>query len=789
MQMHRRLWLALTLAGCSDANPLYTIETGEATTSGGTTTGDPPATTTTPTTTFESTTDAASTTAPVIPTTGGEASTTADATTDATATTDTTTGETGDSSETGSSSTGPGFCGDGQLDDGEACDDGPNNADTAACKSDCTAQACGDGFLGPGEGCDDGNTVGADGCSAVCISEACGNNIVDGLEACDDGANGDNDDGCTDLCLLPACGDMFVQPSLGEACDDGPNNNDNAACTFACQEAVCGDGLVNAGIEACDDGADNGDTAACTTFCELAVCGDGLVHAGVEDCDDGADNGDTKACTSLCEDAACGDGLVYAGVEDCDDGGNNGDTKACTSTCADAACGDGLVYAGVEDCDGGAANSDLGTCTSACQDAVCGDGLQSRSEACDDGNLVGGDGCDASCKLAYQVFPASNHTCALFASGAVRCWGGGGILGTGNVSTLGDQPGELPAPALNLGGTVMTALQVYGDSTCALSQAGSVYCWGYNFEGQLGVGTKTDVGDGPGEMPPAITNVGATITGLGGGIGGMCAITQAGALRCWGRGEYGRLGIGSTANIGDQGGEMPPTAANVGATVARVSMSETHTCVVTTADKVRCWGNGSEGALGYGNTQTLGDGPGELPTADVPVGVDVVQVGTGHHFTCALLTTGNVRCWGRNDYGQLGQGDVVYRGDNPGELPTPDIKLGGSVARIAVGYRHVCARMQSGAVKCWGSGFSGSLGTGNTSEIGNSPGEMPPTATPLGGQAIDLQISNGLHSCVVLAGGAVRCWGENQQGQLGIGSTGDLGDNEAVTSVPAITIQ
>jgi len=767
--------LVVAIAGCSVANPLYSEEsTGGATSGSGTTALDAATTTNEPTTgpamTSESSSESTSesTTAIEPGTSSGESS--------------------GDASSS-SASTGPGFCGDGQLDMGEACDDGANNADTAACKLDCSAQVCGDGFLGPGEGCDDGDLQDGDGCSAVCLSESCGNSIVDGLEACDDGADGDNDDECTDLCLLPACGDGFVQASLGETCDEALANDDGGACTTACELAACGDGLVHAGVEDCDQGANNSDTGACTSACEDAVCGDGLVHTGVEACDQGANNSDTGACTTSCEQAACGDGFVHAGVEGCDLGANNSDTGACTSACEDAACGDGFVHAGVEDCDKGADNSDLGTCTTACAAAVCGDGLQSSSEGCDDGNVAGGDGCEASCKPTYQVFPASNHTCALFATGAVRCWGGGGLLGLGNLLTLGDQPGELPAPAADLGGVVMVDLMVAGDSTCTVSQAGYVSCWGYNFEGQLGIGHTMDLGDGAGEMPPFNTQVGELITGLGGGLGAFCAISQAGTVRCWGRGEYGRLGLGSTANIGDQPGELPAGAANVGFTVAQVALSETHTCAVSTAGAVRCWGSGASGALGYGNTNTLGDQPGELPTGDVPVGGEVVQVALGTGFTCALLESGNVRCWGKNDDGQLGYGNTQSRGDQPGELPTPDLALGGSVARISAGYRHACALLQSGAVKCWGSGSSGVLGIGSVTEIGDGPGEMPPASVALGGPAIVLHTGSGFHNCVVLAGGAVRCWGENQAGQLGIGSTTDLGDNEAVTSVSAIPIQ
>ena len=193
-----------------------------------------------------------------------------------------------------SSSTGaPAFCGDGELDSGELCDDGPGNSDQAACKLDCTPQTCGDGELGPGELCDDGNL--------------------------------DDTDECTSACLPAACGDGFLQP--GEGCDDG-DLDDADACTAVCQPNVCGDGLVDPGAEVCDDAAA---TATCDLDCSAPQCGDGEHNmAAGEACDDG-NAVDTDACTGACTLAACGDGFVQPG-ETCDDGGvQAGD--GCDATC------------------------------------------------------------------------------------------------------------------------------------------------------------------------------------------------------------------------------------------------------------------------------------------------------------------------------------------------------------------------------------------------------------------------------------------------------------------------
>ncbi|MCB9752049.1 MAG: DUF4215 domain-containing protein [Myxococcales bacterium] len=186
-------------------------------------------------------------------------------------------------------------CGDGVVDANEECDDGPGNADTAACKSDCTLQQCGDGFVGPGEACDDGNDVDDDGCTNACALDTCGDGELQGDEECDDG-NADNSDDCLDTCVAATCGDMFVQAGV-EECDDG--NADNADdCLDSCAAASCGDGFLQDGVEQCDDGnADN--TDECVDGCVPASCGDGFVQAGVEQCDDNnqmADDGCSDTC-------------------------------------------------------------------------------------------------------------------------------------------------------------------------------------------------------------------------------------------------------------------------------------------------------------------------------------------------------------------------------------------------------------------------------------------------------------------------------------------------------------
>ncbi|MFO0759888.1 MAG: hypothetical protein U0359_25610 [Byssovorax sp.] len=165
-------------------------------------------------------------------------------------------------------------------------------------------------------------------------------------------------------------------------------------------------------------------------------CGDGKLDNG-EECDQGAQNADTGACTTQCKNAVCGDGLVQSGVEQCDQGAQNADTGACTLACKNAVCGDGLVQSGVEQCDLGAQNANAGACTLACKNAACGDGFKGPGEACDDGNVIDGDGCDSNCQLTMA--PLWTRTYNGAANGD-DLWNGVTTDAQGNVIVTGSEP-------------------------------------------------------------------------------------------------------------------------------------------------------------------------------------------------------------------------------------------------------------------------------------------------------------------------------------------------------------
>jgi cysteine-rich repeat protein len=208
-------------------------------------------------------------------------------------------GESSSALSSSTSSAGPQFmsvapgnavCGNGIIETGEQCDNGPLNSDTrpGACRTNCTVARCGDGTVDPGEECDKGdadNAIG-NGCTPICKISVCGDGILQPGEECDDGhRNSDTKpDSCSTHCLLPRCGDGIVDRAFGEVCDNGAQNSDTKpdACRMNCAPARCGDGVKDTG-EQCDDGAKNGTPGdSCNDRCVLVAAPALHTAAGTE---------------------------------------------------------------------------------------------------------------------------------------------------------------------------------------------------------------------------------------------------------------------------------------------------------------------------------------------------------------------------------------------------------------------------------------------------------------------------------------------------------------------------
>ncbi len=426
--------------------------------------------------------------------------------------------------------------------------------------------------------------------------------------------------------------------------------------------------------------------------------------------------------------------------------------------------------------------------------------------------------------LVVALAAGDHHSCALFEDGGVKCWGGAehGRLGSGDVNNLGDEPGEMgeALPWVDLGsGRYAVAIAAGGGHSCAILDDATMKCWGSAYAGRNGSGTEYDNrGDAPGEMGDNLLplDLGAerTVTAVSTGYAHSCALLDDGSVKCWGHGAFGQLGQGDIEHRGDGpdelGDALPAIDLGPGRTALAVSAAADHSCAVLDDRTVKCWGAAFSGRLGSGDTlENLGDDPGEmgdaLPVIDLGAGA-VYSLVTGGGHTCVLLDDETIKCWGGNPRGQLGLGDTDDRGDVPGEMgdALPGVEIGATrPIAISAGGNHTCVLVRDGRLKCFGASLFGVLGNGVVTEIGESvtptahlgdePGEMGQAlpAVDLGTEARPLAISAGTrHTCALLDDHSVKCWGDNSDGQLGLGDTETRGDQpgEMGDALPALDL-
>ena len=288
-----------------------------------------------------------------------------------------------------------------------------------------------------------------------------------------------------------------------------------------------------------------------------------------------------------------------------------------------------------------------------------------------------------------SIAAGGETTCVILQNGDVHCWGanGSGMLGLGTITEPSQGTAATALGAIAIGGAA-TAISVGTDAVCA-SRSSGVICWGYNGSGQLGRGDTVDVG-GTGTpaaaTPPAIPVLasGRTATALASGAGHTCALQDNNQLECWGSNAAGQLGLGLPASgtslyIGDN--EAPATSGVLQLTgVTSIYAANSSTCAGLQTGGLRCWGLNTKGELGYADISNKGNDdltkPLNLSNVAFGTGVTATSVAIGNAHTCALLSNGQVRCWGRDNLGQLGNGTVLstapdYVGGN--SLHTPDL--------------------------------------------------------------------------------------------------------------------
>ena len=294
----------------------------------------------------------------------------------------------------------------------------------------------------------------------------------------------------------------------------------------------------------------------------------------------------------------------------------------------------------------------------------------------------------------------------------------------------------------------VTSISCRGRFTCVLTTTGGVKCWGWNDYGQLGDGT-TITSYYPVDVAGLLSGV--KVMSIG-GAGGRhnCALLDTGGVKCWGSNEYGQLGDATTSDR-----TTPVYVSGLLSGVSSIHVGSRHTCAIMNTGAVKCWGWNEYGQLG--NISTM--------NSSVPVDVDglssgVISLTAGGFHTCVIMNTGASKCWGDNYYGQLGNGET----ESISLVPIDVVGLSSGVTAISAGGHHTCS-LSSGGVKCWGRNEHGQIGDG-TLNLQTTPVDV--YGLSMGVHAISV---SALHTCVLMMAGSVKCWGNNESGQLGDGTT------------------
>jgi alpha-tubulin suppressor-like RCC1 family protein len=357
------------------------------------------------------------------------------------------------------------------------------------------------------------------------------------------------------------------------------------------------------------------------------------------------------------------------------------------------------------------------------------------------------------------IASGAGHTCGVTTDGGVKCWGlnASGELGVGTIRQpqLCNASEPCSTTPLNVSGltsgvSAVTTGGILVAHTCALTTGGAVKCWGDNLAGELGDGTSTgpETCVGPTLPDPPCSTTPIDPTGLTSGVaavsaGGLhtCALTRAGGVKCWGDNNAGELGNGTSSGpqactrtffgAGTACITTPVDVSGLTSGVAAITAGLFHTCALTTSGGVKCWGLNYVGELGNGTNsgpEQCGSGTNTVPCSTTPADVSglssgVAAISAGGYHTCALMTTGALKCWGWNALGQLG--DSVMAGPDQcappplqpsqqatacSKLPVDVSGLASGVSSISAGYIHSCALTSSGGVKCWGDNQVGQLG-------------------------------------------------------------------------------
>lgn len=376
-----------------------------------------------------------------------------------------------------------------------------------------------------------------------------------------------------------------------------------------------------------------------------------------------------------------------------------------------------------------------------------------------------------------QISAGGLGGCVVTTAGGAKCWGGN-FYGEGGNGNWFIQLTPVDVIGLSSG---VSSIEIGGLHACGVTALGGAKCWGWNDRFQLGAATKERCREPPEDVscsttPLDVVGLSSGVSAIGGGGGHNCALLSSGGVKCWGSDEFGQLGNGNGSCA------PPPCTVNVCAdvvcsgvlsNVVQLESGWDHACAIVTGGNINCWGNNDEGQLGDGSNVTR---PAPVP---VNLGAPALDVSGGAFHTCAVDSSGGVRCWGLNHHSQLGATSTSQCGDPPFQVACSlvPVQVPGlaNVAQVAVGREHTCVLTDTGGVKCWGSNEYGQLGAPSSGMCG-SPPWVPTPCSPTPVDVVGLTsgvaaISTGSsHTCALISGGSVKCWGQNGGANLGDGS-------------------
>jgi alpha-tubulin suppressor-like RCC1 family protein len=414
-----------------------------------------------------------------------------------------------------------------------------------------------------------------------------------------------------------------------------------------------------------------------------------------------------------------------------------------------------------------------GTCASTPAPQPCPGGFICSGATCKtscafDSDCLGNYFCSPSettCHLdAVKIAAGQTHTCVLLVDGTVRCWGQGGIGQLGN-GTLGGMIGPVAAQGL----TGAIGIACGGNHCCAWKNDGTLLCWGSNFYGELGSAPVMNANGQPGASAPtpvtAFPPAGTTVSSVATGYTHTCALLSDHSVWCWGGDVNGGLGMQPTTSVnGNAFATVTPLhVTGISGQPSALAAADGATYALLSSGGLVDWGSNFMGDLGNGGTTYS-----EAPMVSGVTGLTAVAGATSNDFACALAA-GGVKCWGDDYFGQLGNNMFGMSFPSPVNVPNP-AGAGATATAITVGDNHACAAYSNASVWCWGSNLNLQLGAMTTTTVGG--GLDPGSATPVRAGGLTTQVTAlagaSAHTCALLANGSAVCWGSNNGATLGI---------------------